>query len=154
MAAYFCDSSALAKRYVAETGSAWLTATIDPKGGNYTFIARITFVEITSAISRKQRTGNLSASDFKTVQSQLETDYLSELLSVEITESLILEAAKLAEIHALRGYDAVQLAAALEIQAKRSARGLPALIMLSADHDLNHAAIIEGLTVENPNLHP
>lgn len=44
MATYFCDTSALVKRYVTETGSVWLAATIAPKVGNYIFIARITFV--------------------------------------------------------------------------------------------------------------
>ena len=63
MAAYFCDTSELAKRYVAETVSAWLTATIAPKTGNYVFIVRITVVEVVSAISRKQRGGHISATD-------------------------------------------------------------------------------------------
>ncbi len=153
MATYFCDTSALAKRYVTETGSAWLTATIDPKAGNYVFIARITFVEVVSAISRKQRGGHISATDAATAKKQFETDYASEFVSVEISESLILEAARLAEKYALRGYDAVQLAAALETQTKRATRKLPSLILLSADTNLNDAAIAEGLTVDNPNNH-
>lgn len=154
MAAYFCDTSALAKRYVTETGSAWLTAAINPKSGNYVFIARITFVEIVSAVSRKERGGYFSATDAATAKKQFETDYSNEFVSVEITENLILEAAKLAEKHALRGYDAVQLAAALETQTKRAVRGLPPLTLLSADNDLNDAAAAEGLTVDNPNNHP
>ena len=153
MSFYFCDSSALAKRYVAETGSSWLRATIDPKGGNYIFIARITFVEVISAISRKQRGKHISAKDAATAKKQLETDYSAEFINVEISETLILEAARLAEKHALRGYDAVQLAAALETQAKRAARSLPPLTLLSADTDLNAAAVSEGLTVDNPNNH-
>ena len=153
MATYFCDTSALAKRYVTETGSAWLTATIDPKVGNYVFIARITFVEVVSAISRKERGGHISATDATTAKKQFETDYSGEFVSVEITETLILEAAKLAEKHALRGYEAVQLAASLETQAKRAVRGLPPLTLLSADTDLNDAAIAEGLTVDDPNNH-
>jgi hypothetical protein len=60
----------------------------------------------------------------------------------------------LAERHALRGYDAVQLAAALELQTVLTASGLPALTLVSADAELNAAAAAEGLTVEDPNLHP
>ncbi len=153
MATYFCDTSALAKRYVTETGLAWLMATIDPKVGNYVFIARITFVEVFSAISRKERGGHISAIDAATAKKQFETDYSGEFVSVEITETLILEAARLAEKHALRGYDAVQLAATLETQAKRAVRKLPPLTLLSADTDLNAAAVSEGLTVDNPNNH-
>ena len=36
MAAYYLDSSALAKRYVAETGSAWVTDLMNPLTGNHT----------------------------------------------------------------------------------------------------------------------
>lgn len=72
---------------------------------------------------------------------------------MEISESLIKEAANLAKKHALRGYDAVQLAAALETEKERIALGLSPLTLLSADTDLNAAAISEGLTVDNPNNH-
>lgn len=154
MAAYFCDISAVVKRYVTETGSVWLTATIAPKKGKYVFIARITFVEVVSAISRKQRGGHISAEDAAKAKNQFETDYASEFVNVEISESLILEAARLAEKHALRGYDAVQLAAALETNAKRAARKLPPLTLLSADTELNAAAVSENLTVDDPNNHP
>jgi hypothetical protein len=58
-------------------------------------------------------------------------------------------AASLARRHALRGYDAVQLAAALEIHSRA-----PSLTLLSADADLNAAATAEGLAADDPNLHP
>ncbi|NOT59076.1 MAG: nucleic acid-binding protein, partial [Acidobacteria bacterium] len=56
--------------------------------------------------------------------------------------------------HALRGYDAVQLAAALEENDELMSFGLPALTLVSADAELNKAAQAEGLNVENPNNHP
>ena len=60
----------------------------------------------------------------------------------------------LAQGQGLRGYDAVQLAAALDVNAERNRYGLPALTLVSADTDLNHAAAAEGLVVENPNDYP
>ena len=60
----------------------------------------------------------------------------------------------LATKHALRGYDAVQLAAALEANDERIADDLAPLILVSADDDLNTAAEAEGLKVENPNNYP
>jgi hypothetical protein len=45
MGAYFLDSSALVKRYAAETGTAWMTSLIDPAAGNVIYVARITGVE-------------------------------------------------------------------------------------------------------------
>jgi len=49
-----------------------------------------------------------------------------------VSAGLVAQAATLARRHALRGYDAVQLAAALEIHATD-----PSLTLLSADAELN-----------------
>jgi uncharacterized protein len=54
----------------------------------------------------------------------------------------------------LRGYDAVQLAAALTTNDERISRGLLPLIFVSADTELNDAAQAEGLAIENPNNYP
>jgi hypothetical protein len=59
----------------------------------------------------------------------------------------------LVEVHDLRGYDALQLAAALELQAARHALSLSAVTFVCADNKLNSAAGLEGLSVENPNDH-
>jgi hypothetical protein len=58
-------------------------------------------------------------------------------------------AALLADTHVLRAYDAIQLAAALEVRSQD-----PSLTLVSADVDLNAAATAEGLPVEDPNTHP
>ena len=60
----------------------------------------------------------------------------------------------LAETHALRGYDAVQCAAALVIYTHRQTLGMHPLTLVSADAALNTAAAVEGLQVDNPNAHP
>lgn len=65
----------------------------------------------------------------------------------------------LTELYKLRAYDAVQLAAAVEVYALGvslgiEALGVPATIMVSADNDLNIAALSEGIPVENPNNYP
>lgn len=153
MAAFFCDSSAIVKRYVAETGSAWLSAITNPASGNRVYIARITFVEVISAITRREKGGHLSTLDADNARLTFEQDYLNEFHKVEISENLINEASNLAKKCALRGYDAVQLAAILETEKERIALGLSPLILLSADTDLNTAAMAEGLTVDNPNNH-
>jgi predicted nucleic acid-binding protein len=72
---------------------------------------------------------------------------------VDIPPSVIERATDLAEKHALRGYDAVQLAAALAVHSMSQSHLLP-YILISADAELNAAAAAEGLLVEDPNQHP
>ena len=153
MAIFFCDSSAVVNRYITETGSVWLEATIDPAQGNRVYVARITFAKVISAVTRREKGNHISTTDADNARLQFEQDYLNEFRKVEISEKLINRAANLVKKYALRGYDAVQLAAALETQAKRAARGLLPLTLLSADTDLNDAAIAKNLTVDNPNNH-
>jgi len=54
----------------------------------------------------------------------------------------------------LRGYDAVQLAAANEVEIEFRNIGAPSLIFVSADNDLNAAAQAEGFLIDNPNHRP
>jgi hypothetical protein len=61
---------------------------------------------------------------------------------------------RMARNHGLRAYDAVQLAAMIEVNRLYQTAKLGPVTMLSSDHDLNAAAHAEGLTVEDPNLHP
>ena len=68
---------------------------------------------------------------------------------MEIAVPLLQQASQLADRHVLRAYDAVQLAAALEIRAAD-----PSLTLLSADIEPNAAALAEGLAVDDPNSHP
>ncbi len=153
MATFFCDSSAIVKRYINEIGSVWLSAITNPTGGNRVYVARITFVEVISAITRREKGSHISSTDADTARLTFEQDHLNEFQKVEISEILINEAANLAKKYALRGYDAIQLAAALETENERFALGLSPLTLLSADTDLNAAAAAEGLTVDDPNNH-
>ena len=57
----------------------------------------------------------------------------------------------MAERHGLRGYDAVQLAAARELRDQCRLLGLLEPTLVAADRELNAAAQFEGLSVDNPN---
>ena len=71
-----------------------------------------------------------------------------------MTPALLDDAMRLGNTHALCAYDAVQLAVALEVNRSHQAAGSSPITLVSADRDLNDADTAEGLTVENPNLHP
>lgn len=67
--------------------------------------------------------------------------------------SVTLLAVELAQRHPLRAYDAIHLAAALDITTQAHNAGLPPLVFVSADVGLLAAARAEGLATENPNDH-
>lgn len=123
MAAYLFDSSAVVKRYLIETGTPWVSSIADLATGNKVYLARITFVEVISAITRKARGSGLSAAGAMKAIADFRNDYSNEYSSIEMTPTLIESAAVLVESHALRAYDAVQLAAALEINAHMKSAG-------------------------------
>jgi uncharacterized protein len=153
VAAYFFDSSAVVKRYLVETGTAWVSSITDLAAGNRVYLSRITLVEVISAIMRKARGSGLSTTGAMTAISNFRHDFANEYSLIEFTPTLVESAADLAEAHELRAYDAVQLAAALEVNSEMNSAGASAITLISADVALNTAAIAEGLAVDDPNTH-
>jgi predicted nucleic acid-binding protein len=151
---FFCDSSAIVKRYVNEAGSNFVDGLADLKSSNVILLARITRVEVVSAIARRLKNRSVTTADAQNAVAAFQHDLTNNYFTVEITPVLLSVAMSLATKHALRGYDAVQLAAALEANDERITNGLPPLILVSADTDLNTAAQSEGLNIENPNNYP
>jgi predicted nucleic acid-binding protein len=153
MAAYFFDSSALVKRYARESGTAWMLGLVRPSTGNVIYAARITNVETTAAIARKRRNTNLSPLASGRALARVQRDFAHRFVITEVSPLVCERAARLADKYYLRGYDAVQLAAALENHDERTHMRLSPLMFVTADRDLLDAAPLEGLTVDNPELH-
>jgi predicted nucleic acid-binding protein len=149
VAAYFLDTSTVVKRYVLEIGTPWVQALANPAAGHFLFVARITDVEMTAALARRRRLGSLSPAEAGRVIAAFRQDFAQDYRIVEIAIPLLQRASQVADRHVLRAYDAVQLAAALEIHAAD-----PSLTLISADAELNAAALAEGLAVDDPNSHP
>lgn len=150
---YFLDSSAMVKRYVHETGSAWVE-NLAGDSANEILLANITGVEVTSALARRGRAPNASAAQAMLTISDFRFDFANAYRILPVTPAVVARAMTLAERHALRGYDAVQLAAALELNAALTSANLPALTFISADAALNAAASAETLPTDDPNAHP
>jgi hypothetical protein len=92
MSTYFFDSSALAKRYVAEIGTAWVQSLADPAAENSVYVARITLVELVSAISRRRRNGDLTPTAAAAALADVRADFTSDYQVIEITAALVGEA--------------------------------------------------------------
>jgi len=157
MAYYFLDSSALVKRYVSEIGTAWVRNLTDITSKNAIIINRITSIEVVAALARRAKSGSLSGSDASYAISRFKAELVTHFRVTDLTAILANRAINIAETRQLRGYDAVQLATALFIYDELVAVGVPTphtYVLVSADAELNDAASLEGLIVDNPNNHP
>jgi predicted nucleic acid-binding protein len=154
MATYFLDSSAVAKRYMQETGTPWIFSLTDPAARNQCWLATITAVEVLAAFYRRVRTGTHSLAQIQQAEQVFRTELVTHFRRISVTSLVLNRATALVTVYQLRAYDAVQLAAALTLQSRRAARALPSVTFLSADQTLNQAAAAEGLAVDDPNQHP
>ena len=154
MTTYYLDTSALCKQYVQETGTAWVRALVAPASGRTLLTARITMVEIYSALARRRREGSVPVADCMIAAQAFTAHSATEYEFIELDLSIVILARDLLERYPLRAYDAVQLTSALIANQALDAAHLAALVFISADDRLNAIAVAEGLTVDNPNLHP
>lgn len=138
---YFLDASALAKRYVAEPGSDRVQALFRRQAT--LAVARVTQVEVTSALVSRARAGDLDPELADEQCNALADDFLLFEI-VELRPPVIERASELVREHGLRAYDSVQLACALRLKTG----GTKALSFLCADGELADAADEEGLRVE------
>jgi len=134
---YYLDTSALVKLVVNETGSAGVRVVVEAASGLHT--CRVAYSEARAAIAAMRRAARLDAARSLASRASLEGAWL-RFQVVEVTSSIASTAGDLAERHALRGFDAVHLAAALEVAGSD-------LIFATWDARLWHAAQAEGLRV-------
>src|SRR6266542_2391411 len=144
---YYVDSSALVKVYVAEHGTTWLKALIHAPDVQC-YIARIAGVEVIAALVRR-----LPDEQAQIATAAFQADFKKGYLVISMTDALIELAMGMAHKHRLRGYDAVQLAAAKAVAARMPA-GLKRMTLIASDSELLAAALKEGFTTDDPNNHP
>ena len=154
MGEFHADSSVLVKRHVPEAGTPWFRRIAEPPSGNMIVIARISVVEVYSALNRRVREGTLDPSTYAAIAADFDSVCTAEYRVLELSPTVAGRACRLLEQHPLRAYDAVQLATALSANDLLLASGLPALTFLSADTRQLSAAQAEGLATDDPNAHP
>jgi len=76
MAGYFFDTSALAKRYIQEVGSLWVSNACGNASEDLIFIADITEVELASAIFRRSKTGSLTQIEAQAAIAQFDAEFV------------------------------------------------------------------------------
>jgi predicted nucleic acid-binding protein len=150
MPADFLDTSALAKHYHTEVGSAEIDRLWnDPD--HVLFVSRLTALEMVSVFAGKVRAGVISVSDFDALRRRFAADLTrtKRLLGVRLLVAHYQEAERLLRHHGptrrLRTLDALQLAVAIDLHRKKAIDRV-----ISADRDLLDVAAVEGLDIFDP----
>jgi uncharacterized protein len=160
---YFFDTSALIARYlVRAAGHAWVEQLRDPANQNSMALAEVTGAELAAALFQLARGNTIR----RRLAENAVAHYWREIDSdayhvVPISGAIVRRAADLCAVHALRGYDAVQLACALTFRDDaRAADALPSTqtplgdpIFITEDRRLMAAASAEGFPVDTPLAH-
>ena len=155
MSQLFLDASALAKRYITETGSHWINMLLNPTANHLVAIAEITQVEVAAALAARHRApGGISRQMRDSAVNLLAKHCQQEYQLMALTPLILDRAVYLTQNHRLRGYDAVQLATAIATNHIFLEAGFTSLTFITADADLLKAAQAEGLHTDNPNLYP
>jgi len=134
----YVDTSTLLKLLIEEQGS--VRAAVIWDSAAVVAAARVVHVEARAALAAAARGRRLSPVQLRRTKTEL-VGLWQQFTIVEITEGLVDLAGDLAEQERLRDYDAIHLAAALQIGAD---------LLTSADSDLCAAATRRGLHVANP----
>lgn len=102
--------------------------------------AQLTYAESRAALAAARRAGRLTPMELRQVREAFEALWI-QFEVIAVTSDLVRQAGDLAEQEALRGYDAVHLAAALVIDAQ---------VMASADRALCDAAMRHNRSIASP----
>jgi predicted nucleic acid-binding protein len=150
MADRFFDTSAFAKHYRAELGTAKVDAFLAETGSRH-FISDLGVVELHSVLARLVRDVQITAADFNLARGRFLADIASGLWHVvPVAPAHFHHAQQLLVRHglgrSLRTLDAIQLAVSL----LSTVRPLDAFVC--ADGNLCQVAAAEGLAVDNPEI--
>ncbi|MEE9264089.1 MAG: type II toxin-antitoxin system VapC family toxin [Vicinamibacteria bacterium] len=136
----YLDASALVKRYIAESASKETNQLIDQAEAVGT--AALSRAEVSAALAKAARVGLLSDDSAAAVLQVFRAQW-TDLLRLQITETLIAKADSLAWDYGLRGYHAVHLSAALVWE---EALG-ESILLATFDRQLKRAGQQAGIAV-------
>lgn len=141
---YYLDSSALVKRYVAESGSARITELVE--GDENIAVSWLALPETLAAVVRRAKGGSISAEDLNSIKDQLHRD-MQRFIIIELSGAPVEGVEALINRHALRGADSIHLATALWL---KKATKTP-IVFVASDHELLTAAHAERLKTLDPS---
>ena len=148
MAVVYFDTSALLRRYLSfEPGAARVRRLCHASAGHTLIISRLTAIELSSALNRRTRDGSITIERRNHIWRRFRSHRRRQYQVLMLDEQAFERAEGLLTTYPLRAYDAVQLAAALQM-ADLVSRLVPDFRFCTADQAQADAARGEGLTVE------
>ena len=106
----FADSSALAKRYIADEQSEELSEVLQ-EAANLA-VSVLCLPEIISALCRRNRERFLTKTQYEMAKRALESD-LADAAVIQIVDDVLLHSIRVLETHPLGASDAIQISSAL-----------------------------------------
>lgn len=134
----YLETSDLVKLYVREADSDEVRTRV--ASAEVVATSVLAYAEARAAFARKLREKGLSEEGYRSVKKALDRDWPSFFV-LNVSAATARSAGDLAEKHGLRGFDALHLAAAVELKST----GATSLRFSSADARLCAAARLEGL---------
>jgi predicted nucleic acid-binding protein len=146
LSVYYLDTSALVKLYVREPGTEQMLRLADPAGGHALALLGLTRVEFRSAVRQRERAGDVAHDIADNLIDSMDGHLANFFLVQPLTDLVIEEAAALLDRHALKAYDAVQLAGCIMLRARLGRHAT----FVCSDRQLVRAAEDEGMIVLDP----
>jgi len=136
----YLDTSAMVKLYVEESMSSKVVAAVEEAEAVATSL--IAYAEARAAFARARREARLSAQAYRHVVQEFIEDW-NRFVVIEVTDRVVKHAGDLAAQRALRGFDALHLASAMDL---RDHLSMP-VTFLAFDRVLTLAAKREALQI-------
>jgi predicted nucleic acid-binding protein len=105
---FYLDASALAKRYVPETGSALVDAILDARPARRVFVLNVGAGEVVSIFVRKRNAGLLSAPDLRQALARFDAEIIAatHVTKLPVTNLLARSSIPLIVAHSINSTDA------------------------------------------------
>jgi predicted nucleic acid-binding protein len=139
----YIDTSALAKRYIAEKGSERLHMLLSQHAVVAT--SRLTYAEILSAITRRHRAADVSIPDMVKVKKEFRADW-ERFTVVEVHAGVSQFVDRVIEKYALKASDSIHLSTALWLKHTTKQD----LVFVASDIEILKRAKAERLEIHNP----
>jgi predicted nucleic acid-binding protein len=148
---FFCDASALGKRYAPEVGTALVNRLFAAVSHDRFVMLTQALGETLSILVRRRNKSELSPDAYQHAAQSLRTELIvaGQVRLRTTDDTLVFASLPLVERHSINSTDALVLAAAIDLSSSLAAAG-HALVLVTSDTRLVRAGTQEALAVFNP----